>query len=91
MMGWIGNPPRELTTHLSADSNFAGCPYTLRSTTGEHHSIQGTYSRFPWAAAAHGQTALAQSTPESETAAVNSAMRSKGERALDIWQLLIHP
>ena len=89
MMGWIGDDPSTLTCHLYADSNFAGCPYTLKSTSGEHHNIQGPNSRFPWAAAAHGQTAVAQSTPEAEIASLNTAMRSKGDASMDIWQTLL--
>ena len=66
-------------------------PYTLRSTSGEHHAIQGPNSRFPWAAASSGQTATAQSTPEAELAALNTAMKGRGESAMDIWQLLLAP
>lgn len=32
--GWIGDDLAELTPHLFADANFAGCPYTLTSTNG---------------------------------------------------------
>ncbi len=40
LSNWIGDDPKDLTSHLYADANFAGCPYTLRSTNGEHHNIQ---------------------------------------------------
>ena len=48
MVGWIGDSPDELTAHMFCDANFAGCPYTLRSTSGTHMDIQGPSSRFPW-------------------------------------------
>ena len=88
-VGWIGDDPKLLTSHLYADSNFAGCPYTLRSTSGEHHSLQGPNSRFPWAAAAAGQTAVAQSTPEAEIVSMNGALNGRGELAFDILPVLL--
>ena len=94
LMSWIGDDPSELTCHTYADADFAGCPYTLRSTSGEHHNLQGPNSRFPWASATHTQTAVAQSTPEAEIASINGAMKQRGESALDIWQKVLrqyHP
>ena len=90
-VAWIGDDPADLTVHLYADADFAGCPYTLRSTSGEHHSIQGPNSRFPWAASSSGQTATAQSTPEAELASLNGAMKGRGESAIDIWQVILEP
>ena len=58
-------------------------PCTLRSTSGEHHTIQGPNSRFPWAAASSGQTATAQSTPEAELVSLNAAIKSRGENVSD--------
>ena len=51
----------------------------------------GPNSRFPWAGASGGQTATAQSTPEAELASLNTAMKGRGESALDIWKLLLGP
>ena len=89
LVGWIGDHPSLLSCHLFADANFAGCPYTLKSTGGEHLNIQGPNSRFAYSASSSGQTALAQSTPEAELGSLNSAMKSKGEPALDIWPTLL--
>ena len=50
MVGWIGDDPEMLTGHLFCDADFAGCPYTLRSTSGVHADIQGPNSRFPFSA-----------------------------------------
>ena len=41
--GWAGEDPAELTPHLFADANFAGCPYRLKSTNGCSFGIQGPY------------------------------------------------
>ena len=89
MFGYIGDSPECLTLHLYADASFASCPYTLHSTSGEHHSIQGPNSRFAWAAAAAGQTCLAQSTPEAEIVSLNTAMRSRGEAGLTISRRIL--
>ncbi len=89
LSNWIGDDPKDLTSHLYADANFAGCPYTLRSTNGEHHNIQAKNTRIAWAAASTGQTSTAQSTPEAEIVSMNTAMRSKGELGLDIWPVLL--
>ena len=66
MLGWIGDNPRDLTAHIFCDADFAGCPYTLRSTSGVHADIQGPNSRFPWSAGSNGQTSRAQSSTEAE-------------------------
>jgi hypothetical protein len=89
MIGWIGDDPKDLTGHLFCDADFAGCPYTLRSTSGCHADLQGPNSRFPWGAGANQQTAMAQSTPEAELSSLNKGMQEKGEPALDIWQVLL--
>ena len=48
--GFIGDQPKDLTLHLYVDADFAGCPYTLRSTSGAHTCVQGPNSRFSWGA-----------------------------------------
>ena len=87
--GWIADPPESLTQHMYADANFAGCPYTLKSTSGEHHNIQGPNSRYPWAAGSGGQTCIAQSTPEAEIVSANTAMKSRGEMSLDLFGVIM--
>ena len=41
MTGWIGDDPSELSLHLFADADFAGCNKTSRSTSGTHLSVLG--------------------------------------------------
>ena len=36
MVGWIGDDRPALQPHMFADSDFAGCIETLRSTSGVH-------------------------------------------------------
>ena len=79
MVGWIGDAPEELSVHLFCDADFAGDPYTLKSTNGLHLDIQGPNSRFPLTSQSKGQTGTAQSTPETELDAANFGMKTKGE------------
>lgn len=88
MVGWIGDEPKDLTAHLDCDADFAGCPYTLKSTNGLHPEIAGPNSRFPWAPASKQQTARAQSTPEAELNSLKFGKKNVGEPALDIIQRL---
>ena len=87
--GVIGDHPRDLTLHLYVDADFAGCPYSLRSTSGAHTCIQGPNSRYSWGAGSNQQTSRAQSTPEAELASMNEGMKRRGEQALIIWQWLL--
>lgn len=57
-----------LGPHLYADADFAGCPRTLRSTSGYHLAIEGPWTSLPQTGASARQTALSNSTPEAEFA-----------------------
>ena len=35
--GWIGDDPKDLTAHLFADANFAGCPFTVYEWVSLRH------------------------------------------------------
>ena len=89
MVAWLGDDPKMLTAHLFCDADFAGCPYTLKSTNGVHCDIQGPNSRLPWAGGSKGQTRTAQSTPDAETDSLNAGIKDKAEPALQIWPILL--
>ena len=89
MIGWIGDDPSALTAHIYCDADFAGCPYTLKSTSGIHADIQGPSSRYPWSAGSNQQTNHATSTTEAELGSLNHGMKSRGEPGLDIWPYLL--
>ena len=89
LVGWIGDYPDSLSVHLFVDADFAGCPFTLRSTSGLHLDVQGPNSRFPLSSGSNQQTALAQSTPEAEIASADFAMKCKGEATVSILQKLL--
>ncbi len=84
MMGWIGDDPTELTGRLFVDADFAGCPYTLKSTNGCHFDIQGPNSRFPISSGCNGHTSTAQSSTEAEIASMNAGMKNRSDPAITV-------
>ena len=44
---------------------------------------------FPWRGRSNGQTAMAQSSTESEMASLNEAISKRGEPVLTVWSLLL--
>ncbi len=89
MMGWIGDDPADLSIHLFCDADFAGCPYTLKSTNGHHADLQGLWSRFPWAAASKQQSCRSESTPEAELDSAAAGIKNIGEPGAEIWYVLL--
>ena len=88
-MGWIGDGPAELTCHLFVDADFAGCPYTLKSTAGSHSELSGPNSRFPWAGSSNKITSRADSTPHAEFVSAHRGMKERGIPGVEIWQRLL--
>lgn len=88
-IGWIGNPAKTLKAMLYIDADFAGCPYTLKSSSGCHFDIQGPHSCFPLSAGSSGHTATAQSSTSAETCAMAAGIRSKGDPAITMLALVL--
>ena len=80
MIGFIGDDDdmSSLGVHLYCDADFAGDPYSLKSTSGSHLTIEAPNSRFPFAASAEGQTSRAHSSTEAVVASLDKGMREKG-------------
>ena len=75
LMGWVNqNPSEKPDLHEFADSNFAGCLATQRSTTGCFLTIAGVITRFPLNAISKRQTSVGVSTPEVEWVAAHHAL-----------------
>ncbi len=89
MTGWIGDGLTQLTPHVFADADFAGCPTTSRSTSGMHHALLGPHSSFPIAGQSRKQGCVSHSTPEAEVVAADNALRSCGLPALHLWDKLL--
>ena len=84
MTGFVGDHPSLLTPHLFVDADFAGCPYTLKSSNGCHFDMQGPNSKVPISGSCNGQTATAQSSTEAELASLNCGMKNRGDPAIII-------
>ena len=82
MAGFIADDPKDLNIHLACDSDFAGCPYTLRSTSGHHLDIQGPNTRMALSAGSNQQTATAQSSTEAELVSLAHGIKEKGGPAI---------
>jgi hypothetical protein len=89
MVGFVGDKPQQLSTHLFADADFAGCPDSQRSTSGMHLAIRGPATCFPIAGASKRQTCVSHSTPEAELVAADFALRTAGLPALQLWDVLL--
>ena len=90
MIGWVGDPMSALHPTLFADADFAGCPYTARSTTGGFLSLWGSHTRFPIAAVCRRQQCTSHSTPEAEIVAADTALRTIGIPALELWSIVLN-
>ena len=83
--GWVGDDLANISVHLFADADFAGCTATERSTGGMHLNIMGPNTCFPLAGASRRHGATSCSTPEAELVSAHIAMRMMG-----LYQLWIY-
>ncbi len=90
-VGWVGDPIESIGPQLYADADFAGCPRTLRSTTGYHLVIEGPWTNFAQTAASKIQSALSNTTPEAEFAACHLAHLKAFMPAMDLYEMLFPP
>ena len=88
MVGWVGNSLDEVSPHLFADADFAGCIKTARSTSGIYLGLYGSETRFPLQAQSTRQTVVSHSTTQSEVVAADTALRTIGIPALELWAVL---
>ena len=89
MTGWVGDNPTDLSLHLFADADFAGCAKTSRSTSGAHLALLGPNTVWPITGQSKKQSCVSHSTPEAEIVAADHAVRTFGTPALDIWSLAL--
>ena len=80
MLGYIGenDDMAQLGLHLYCDADFAGDPYTLKSTSGAHMAVEGPNTRFPFSAGVEGQTSRAHSSTEAEIISLDAALHMEG-------------
>ena len=88
MIGWVGDEMSAIHMALYADADFAGCVESLRSTSGARLNLQGPHTRFPLAGLSKRQGCVSHSTPEAEIVAADTAVRTIGLPAMDLWDIL---
>ena len=91
MLGYIGENDEmsQLGLHLYCDADFAGDPYTLKSTSGAHMAVEGPNSRFPFSAGVEGQTSRAHSSTEAEVNSLDRGMRDRGDPSFCVWDVVL--
>ena len=87
--GWVGDSIDKLEPHLYADSDFAGCEQSQRSTSGAHLNIEGPNTRFPIIGRSVRQGCVSTSTPEAEIVAGFMAYKNILLPSYDIWDALL--
>ena len=89
MVGWVGDPIKNLELHLFADAGFAGCSATQRSTSGLHLRMQGAHACFPLGGVSKRQSCVSHSAPEAEMAAADFTLRHSGLPAMVVWDVVL--
>ena len=72
------------------DADLAGCPYTLKSTTGIHIALGDTRSHFPMVGVSKRQGSTVVSTPEAELVAGNHGLRYELLPIMDVCDLILN-
>ena len=89
LVGWVGDDQSQLTPHLYADADFAGCVASQKSTSGAYLCVRGPHTSFPISANSKRQSCVSKSTPEAEIVAMDFAIRSMGIPSLSLWDALL--
>ena len=79
-----------LQLKLYADADFAGDKKDFRSTSGICLYLEGNNTMFPLAAQSKKQGCVSHSTPEAEIVSANTAIRTMGLPALDLWDAILN-
>ena len=91
MVGYVGDPMKDVRPHVYADADLAGCAATQRSTTGIHAQLEGPHTCFPICGISKRQGCVSSSTPEAEMVAGHHAYNKVIVPQLDLWQHLLGP
>ena len=89
MYGKVGDLTSDWHIACFSDADFAGCPYTLRSTSGVFLKVSGPNTHFPLAGCSKKQTAVSHSTPEAEIIAAALAIRTEGMPSLILFDTIL--
>ena len=89
MHGWVGDSMEDVWLELYTDADFAGCPDTLRSTSGVLLALVGPNTFFPLHGASKKQGCVSHSTTEAEIVAADFGLRTEGIPAVSLWETLL--
>ena len=89
LIGWVGDGLHDCFPVAYADSDYAGCEKTMRSTTGAAMLMEGHFTRFPIAARSLRQTSVANSMPEAEMVACHWTYRHIILPTFEIWDAFL--
>ena len=88
-MGWVGDDIRDISPHLSADADLAGCTFSQGSTTGVRLVLQGPNTSFPIAGGKKRQGCVSNSAIEAELVATAHGLRHRGFPAITLFETLL--
>ena len=85
----VGNTAKHCRLGLFQDSDFAGDLEDSKSTSGGTLCIFGSHTFVPISWMCKKQTAVCQSSTESEIISFDAGLRLDGRPALDLWDLIV--
>ena len=89
LTSYVGDSPDKLRLHLFADSDFAGCPRTKRSTSGVFFEVVGPNTSVPLTAISKRQRSISTSTSEAEIVAAFLGTTQVAIPSLSLWSYLL--
>jgi len=88
--GWVGDSWEDVELTIYADADWAGDKPTFHSTSGCFLCLSGRNTFYPLAAVSKKQTCVSHSTPEAEIVAADTAIRTVGIPAMQLWDVILH-
>ena len=85
----MGNTTKQCRLGLFQDSDFAGYLEDSQSTSGGTLCIFGSHTFVPISWMCKKQTAVSQSSTESEIIPLDTGLRLDGLPALELWDLIV--
>ena len=86
---YVGNIAKQCRLGLFQDCDFAGDLEDSKSTSGGTLCIIGSHTFVPISWMCKKQTAVSQSSTESEIISLDAGLRLDGIPALDLWDLIV--
>jgi hypothetical protein len=88
-IGFVGDPLDDLYLAIFADADFAGDRKDSKSTGGALLVLMGPNTFYPLGAISKKHGCTSHSTVEAEVVSLNTAIRTLGLPALDLWEKIL--